>query len=153
MKTKTSRLVIHSLDSPRISATAYNQRGSLAGRVDLAIAVLLVFGLIVAASFPFFGPHSERSEDPTLLLILVMIVGLLLSFIVAPVAVSLIRYLRRNFGIKRPCAIKTEEGSMRGQRQLIVGDVTLSAGEVELIALLGWQEETGEDRVWDLFEA
>lgn len=150
MKTKTTKLEIHSLAGPNISATAINQQGSLAGKVDLALAVLIVYGLIIGLSLPAFGVHNDRSENPTILLALVLIAGLLVSFIVSPIFVSVVRKVRRRVGRKTKCSISTKEGAIRGQRQLTVGDKTLSAGEIESITLLGWQEEAGEDRVWDL---
>jgi hypothetical protein len=150
MKTKTVKLELHSVVPPVIAATAHNQRGSLAGRIDLALTVLLVYGLIIGLSLPFFTAHDDRSENPTILLALVLIAGLLVSFIVSPIFVSTIRRVRRRVGFKRTCAIETREGSLRGQRQLIIGEETIAAGEIESITLLGWQEESGEDRVWDL---
>ena len=59
------------------------------------------------------------------------------------------RVLRR-LGRKRATRISFEQGSLRIPSMLHVGDDAIQPESVEAVALQGWQEEFGHERVWDV---
>lgn len=115
-----------------------------AGVTDYVIAIVFVFALSAGIGFLFF----DTSQNVPLKALFV--VSGLLSLFVSPAVAAVVRWIRRRFGKLHRLEVSMDPGSLRGQPQIRVGEISYAASVFEVVALLGWQEVAATDRIWDV---
>lgn len=117
---------------------------------DYVFAIGSVFILSAGIGLLFFAPSDFYASSETMSLTVLLLISGSLSLAVSPAIAGVVRWIRKRLGKLHRLEVSMDPGSLRGQPHIKIGEAAYTSSDFEAVALLGWQEVSATDRIWDI---